>query len=655
VSKTDTNGSRFGKNSTRLIVSVLAIAIITVSVLGAGWYVIAPHGNTSSQSEIGGVFSNSSEAVNSAVKPCSFEIFLNGSFTAAQYCAGGAILDYSTDAAGVIDDAIGNLTFGGIIFIKSGTYTLTTGRISLGNFFGGAEYAALGSTSVSNIEITGEGNATVLTAETNLNHAMIGTNGVSGWYIHNLQINGNRAKQNASAGSPPYLMCVLFYGGNSMTVSNLYVHDCKTDGIWVGYSSYDTIESNLVVNSNSNGITLNSAKYGRIFDNTVNGSSDIGIDVSGGSTGFSQDNIVRGNQVLNGNLDVSPFPGANSGWGIAVGDTGYANESIISQNIVDGAKYGLVSVPGNHTDYAVSFLDNTVDNSESLAIAENTSGLVLTGNQFVTYNHGLDIRGSVYNVTITDNEFSGIPGAGAIDILFYGPNRWITIAANTFVDDSTELAIDLVSSQHFTIDNNLFNDATSGSGAAIKLENSDQYGEVIGNDFYQQYNAIYFNTVTGNITVANNTFDQVSYAIYGYAPSDYLTVIGNVYTKARGGNLVYNTHYLGNHTRIMDNEGYNPIGPVTNFLLTGGTTQPGDGDWLSPFGTSSLLAAATTYTVTIAPCRITFQKTGSNVSVSIDGGTGFSPTVGESFLLYPSETVNFGNFSTAPTLEVNFT
>jgi len=194
-----------------------------------------------------------------------------------QDCSTGSILFYSANTAAVINHAIGYLTNGGKIFIKAGTYTFTTTPINLGN----GNFAAVGTTSVSGIELYGEGSSTILNAGTNMNGAVIGVLNANNWYIHDLQINGNRASQSGSGGAPPYLNGIWIINSANTTIEHCYVHDTKTVGIYLVSGNSDAILYNNVVNNNANGIQVGWSTNDLIQGNTVNGASDVGISISG--------------------------------------------------------------------------------------------------------------------------------------------------------------------------------------------------------------------------------------------------------------------------------------------------------------------------------------------------------------------------------------
>ena len=182
------------------------------------------------------------------MQPCSIEIGLNGSYTYMMDCGSGSILFYATKPEVIFNDAIENLTSGGSIFVKAGTYTFTTCPV---NLVGGPSgqpsgtCAAIGTRTINNIELHGEGNATILALGTNVNGVVLGAY-ASGWYIHDLQIDGNRADQNAGGASPELIGVMLT--GNDENLQHVYEHDAKTFGIWV-WGNDEKIVNNWVVNN----------------------------------------------------------------------------------------------------------------------------------------------------------------------------------------------------------------------------------------------------------------------------------------------------------------------------------------------------------------------------------------------------------------------
>lgn len=263
---------------------------------------------------------------------------MSGTTVEAQNCATGAIAYSASSAATVINDAISALpSSGGAIFIEAGTYSITT---PIGQY-------------VNNVQLYGEGNSTILEAATNFNNDVISVENANGWYIHDLEVNGNRANQNGN-GESPNQDGIFLWNSNNTVIERCYVHDVKTYGIAATGMNIKILD-NQVQNANANGISVYTMYDYLVEGNTVDGASDVGIGVSGGSSTIGISNvIVEDNTILNIDMDISPW-GVNSGVGIIVGDNGIAGGNItIENNYIDVAYTGMwinqcqgVTITGN--------------------------------------------------------------------------------------------------------------------------------------------------------------------------------------------------------------------------------------------------------------------------------------------------------------------
>ena len=297
---------------------------------------------TTASSSVTSTLASSTTTTTSGSTACSYQVFTDGTTTYAENCQTGAVVYSGTVAATIINDAISALyPGGGKIFIKAGTYIITTPVVTEGTH------------AVSNVELYGEGNSTILSAAVNLNDNVIAVFGVNGWYVHDLQINGNRAEQSGPGTGGGYDGIQLYNCSNCIVERN-YIHDVKTLGIYIHGTNIKILD-NDVVNSNANGIIVSGGSNYLVEGNIVNGASDVGISISGTSATQTISGVVcEGNIITNINLDVSPY-GANSGDGIITGDNGIAGGNItISNNYVDVAYVGMwisqtqgVTVSGN--------------------------------------------------------------------------------------------------------------------------------------------------------------------------------------------------------------------------------------------------------------------------------------------------------------------
>jgi hypothetical protein len=571
---------------------------------------------------------------------CNELVFIYSANYFAQNCQSAALTSSGTAAETVINAAISALTTGGKIVIANGTYTFTTAPINLG----GGNYAAIGSTSVSNIELYGEGNATVLMAGTNLNAVVIGVANVGGWYIHDLQVNGNRAQQSASGVSGIGLdgIWASTTGTNDETIEHCYIQNAKTYGIVIGGYN-EQILNNRVVDSGANGIQVNPGSDDLIQGNIVNEAPQVGISLAGytGEGPLAHTNCI-------GNI-ISNIGGGAKDWGvgIAIGDNGIATQIVVSNNQVTNATQGIESVGdgGNNTDIQIS--DNIVNSTTQYGIfGASTNTLSVEGNIVSDYSeYGMRFLTPETNVKVTDNSIHAniTRGYGAIQVTVP-----YTLIQGNYVNDM----IDVYGSGDSVIGNTVIASTSIG----INLDEGCTHCSAIGNTVSDTTYGGITRAATDGMIANNQITANLGSAIifFGSPPNyaDYSEVVGN---NVIGNRLNYwqNLGAAGNHTRIINNLGFNPIGRVANFVFSGGSGSE-DGNFISPLGTMSTLTASTTYTVTTSPCTITFLTVGST-SISIDGGSSFTPPTGGSYTLQPGETINFGAFSSSPpTIQVSF-
>jgi hypothetical protein len=333
---------------------------------------------------------------------------INGSYTFMQDCSTGRILFYSANAAAVINDAIGNLTSGGKIFIKAGTYTFTTLPI----YFSDGDLGAIGSTSVNNMEIYGEGNATILKAGTNMNGDVFCIADVKGWYIHDLQIDGNAAHQSASGneGLGSNLMSgIQFYYATNSTVERVYSHDNKNFGVSAYGGSNMAILNSVLVRNWANGIIVSSSNS-IVENDIVNGASDIGISLAGYNGGISNE-LVEGNSITDINMGVSPT-NTNCGYGISVGDGGLVTGATVSENTIIATPAEAIVVGGTGgQDFDITVTGNYIYDSWEAFRAGTVTNLIFSENIInSTTNTGggaagaINILGSTVNALVENNQ-----------------------------------------------------------------------------------------------------------------------------------------------------------------------------------------------------------------------------------------------------------
>lgn len=110
-----------------------------------------------------------------------------------------------------------------------------------------------------------------------------------------------------------------------------------------------------------------------------------------------------------------------------------------------------------------------------------------------------------------------------------------------------------------------------------------------------------------------------------------------------------NTGYQATNCLILNNSGFNYGRRIA------GPFEAGAPNLISPFNPGGVgVAASANYKVKYSPCKLTFITAGTGVALTINGGTAFAPAVGNSYWLAPEDVVNFGAFTLAPTLQVDF-
>jgi parallel beta-helix repeat protein len=548
-------------------------------------------------------------------------IFWNAGVTYAQNCVTGAMLVQSTASEAVINDAIAALTSGGKLFIEAGTYTFTTLPINMGQ----GDFAAIGSTSVSNIELYGEGNSTILSAGTNLNGVIIGIANANGWYIHDLQINGNGAHQSASGASAPGLIGIELYNSKDSVIEHCYVHDNKTYGVAV-YGTEDSILNNWIVNSWSNGITIFGGSDYSIRGNVVDGSSDVGISISGEHS-WATPAISRvtciGNIIQNANLGVDPW-GQNSGVGIAIGDQGPATQITVSENQVYGAKIAVfcsglsasmrdidVQISDNQlyspTSYGVQVIyttsvvvqGNIVDTPTSMGIITDPTDvdISLSGNHISSAGqYGID--NSAPYALIEDNHFDGGSNYGTTHYGVYTNAAYTSIIGNTFVG------------AYLTY-------------AAIMLDSGSNFGLVSANTIYPTSNRGCIYVVSTDNTVSGNRVygSTVGIGVSSTASRTFVVgnnVAGNTYPISGSSTPYGSGPITATGVVIENNTGYNPIGKIATPFTTSNT--------LVDSGTTASMPNATTITNYQSPKTVSILisstfATGHTFILEIDGAT----------------------------------
>lgn len=290
-------------------------------------------------------------------------------------------------------------------------------------------------------------------------------------------------------------------------------------------------------------------------------------------------------------------------------------------------------------------------NCQATGIDSNTPAALVSGFSLRTPATliGCTIQSTTRGITLTTPSGNSQGASGSIirDCNFYNIIDTASSGAGIWYEDNVENitidgchfeniaggAVEGASSEtngdHFVIQNcrmlNTNNSTEFGSGASIEVDGDDWLieGNYIQDNTHESGKPIVVNSASTNIAIRNNKFLDNEFD----APT----------VNSDDNNII-----------IEDNEGYNPIGKITNPLNTT------DGTIGLYNGTTSTASASTDYTVV-----------GSDLTLSSTGGTGVSITIKQGAntiasglstitaqFLRRGWIINFGAFSAAPTLTV---
>ena len=202
------------------------------------------------------------------------------------------------------------------------------------------------------------------------------TLGNSNFKIRNLQIDGNRANQNAMATIGIELQLVSYF-----TVENCYVHDTYYDCMGCWWGSHDGIFKNNLCHSTSN-VNCIFIEYGGgpithdiiIEGNITYGSSGPGINVQGAS-GTELYRITISNNISYSNgsdgIRLIHLRGCTITGNIVYNNTLHG---ILLEDNVQDSTVTANTVQGNHADGIVVYSATTMLNTVSANVCFNNSG-----------------------------------------------------------------------------------------------------------------------------------------------------------------------------------------------------------------------------------------------------------------------------------------
>lgn len=499
----------------------------------------------------------------------SFIVSKHGSTIYMRNGSTGAIEWSSSNASAVINACIGNLTDGGRIFVKAGTY-LTSAPISDQN--------------QDNIILIGEGTSTILRLSNSINDDIICLESVSGWKIAYLQLDGNKANNGKGKGCGVNIRL-----SNNIHILNVNIANTSAEAIRLGVGAEDIYGANdyLIQNcklssSNHTAILLISSDRGIISQNTiVNIGRDTsnGIFLSGSSSYGGCKNVIVTNNIVN-TTDKGDV-------GIEVGGGNYDHSFIsLGNNIIRGFRTGYHLWGGRDISINGGTLQgkNTTTGTGVSVGTSCPSNVVVTGLEISNYAVGFYFRRMAgfdfSNNRITECE-RGIQNAGVACSNITVTGGRIEYSNNHAVELSTSASNIIFSG--VSIINNTERGFSFWNAITDIIIDSCQ---IIANGDEGVYIADGGSNPCGNITITDNLItDNTGWGIQSISLTDYLSITDNIIFDNSQGQI----SVVGGNNRIHNNLGF-----VTEN--SGTTSNAVNGTWV----THGLAGTPTVVTLTIS-------------------------------------------------------
>lgn len=601
-------------------------------------------------------------------KPCSIQIFTDGTTIWAQDCDNGNILYSGTSASTVINNAINSLTNGGLVFIKAGTYSTTStitipyqhnGITMMGEGF--ATRLLVGS-GASGISIQGS-----RTTITSLRIDLTSQSGTHLYGVHGELGSSNITLTNSwiTGGRPG----VFFDGSTGVIADGNIIYDSNGDGLTASNSRNVLFQNNYIINAGltignclsfsssanvtaignhldqcyhhgialENAIGLGTGKTILIANNFIRDVQGDGIYVypaNGGVPTASKVNIV-------GNTVVNAWGASSSGITVRSG----SQVNIANNYVANVTHAGILIDSGAGTQFSIT--GNMVSNVGNAAIDTLCPSTTITGNTVM----GLSQQGiyvGANSTTVSGNTVTYSPGGitnyggiyvtpGTSDVVISGNTiRYayfgINLAGNNYDITVTGNSISApayigiaVSTAVYrtTVSGNVIQAATSpamsNAGIAITGVLIAITGNIVdGPTSPWVASCIALSANTLNSTVIGNNLNHCSYGIREVSGDDYNLIATNYI----GTSVTTKIAISGTHDQVFHNFGYNPQAAATITVTA------------SPF----------TYTNTHGYVElVTVASNGATINEIDLRGTNTNLTAG-SFLLYPGDsiTVTYG-------------
>jgi len=321
-----------------------------------------------------------------------------------RYSVNGQVMFSSTSSSSVINNALGNMTSGKVLYISPGTYYVSTILIT-----------------IKNVTLCGGGLGSILVLSDNVNANMIN---VTGDYvtIKDLALRGNRAHQ--TSGDGIYLNNVLF-----CRLENLDIRNFKGDGLQiVGVKGNHWVTNNKIVDCSGAAIKLTGGTTDNFIQSNDLGGTHESVLILAGSA----NDVIVGNRIYMGGWDGSAYDASVGGYGI---DIYIANRETISSNQIcynslDGIRLAH-AMNNTISDNYIAYNDQWNDNRAGIYLTGNSTWNKISGG-LIRYNY-YGIRGvanedynTIIDVSVINNDVGIIiNGVNTQVHLCYNETTWV--------------------------------------------------------------------------------------------------------------------------------------------------------------------------------------------------------------------------------------
>jgi hypothetical protein len=359
----------------------------------------------------------------------------------------GSYTAYSnTSASVVINSAMGQLTSGGVIFIKGGLYdNMDVLKVPYSNIvLQGVKNLTKWKLKASADVGVGYGLGFINLS----NDAIAGSPPVNYITIKDIELDGNGANQTLidnGAGTTARLSGVYSdsHAITNITITNCYIHDFACFGIILTNASDGIIQDNKFEHNYWNAVTIAGGSKITIDNNYIHGSGDVGI-ASYGADIVISNNFINGMDGAHGSF--------NSKWGIAFEGGSTARNKILL-NTVTATALGISAAEAS-TNCEIS--DNYIHD--------------LVG----TFIQGINLTGAV-NILVSNNKIYGIDGWG----ILVGTTTYSNILNNNIHAITTGNAIRIMTGSLYNNING--NNVYCPGGAGILFDSGANYNYIVNN------------------------------------------------------------------------------------------------------------------------------------------------------------------------------